>query len=504
MSLSTYLRFATSALLQRESLGLSLMHPTPYDTAWVAALTTPDGSLAYPELLQWLLTQQHPDGSWGSRIPYLHDRILTTLAVLLLLNRDRHRQQHEAQRLRGEQYIWQNVGKLHYEVERTVGFEIIVPALLAEAKALGLNLPYVQLRPYQVERDQKLSLLPPLEKLFSANTPALFSLEAFAGVGLNGVEKLVLANGSVALSPSATAFMMSQSGDWRTRLPRSTEYLEHLMKVQGSGIPHFAPYDIFWRAWMLYYLQFGQVLGEQDQLLRPHYNYLRENWRPEGVGYSALNPDYDADDTSVAMLALHRAGYEVDATCLMDFERDGHFAAVPYEREPSTSVNLHVLECVEMLPKSAQARVRDKILSYLLEARHDNAYWSDKWHASVYYPTSTALMVLPVYLPHEMGETLNWLFSTQRPDGSWGQYCSTAEETALVLLALLQYHRSFAPLPREPMHRAAQYLLADERPFKDDYPELWMAKVLYAPLPMIKSIILAALGLYDDTLVNRV
>jgi halimadienyl-diphosphate synthase len=275
------------------------------------------------------------------------------------------------------------------------------------------------------------------------------------------------------------------------------------MKAPGSGIPHFAPYDIFWRAWMLYYLQVGQVLGGHDELLRPHYHYLREHWRPEGVGYSALNPDYDADDTSVALLALHRAGYEVDATCLMDFEREGHFASMRYEREPSTSVNLHVLECMEMLPTPEQARVRDKILDYLLRVRRDNAYWSDKWHASVYYPTSTALMVLPAYLPHEMAETLNWLFSTQRPDGSWGQYCSTAEETALVLLALLQYHRGVAPLPREPMHRAAQYLLADERPFKDEYAELWIAKVLYAPLPIIKSIILAALGLYDDTLGNR-
>jgi halimadienyl-diphosphate synthase len=497
MRLSNYLKFSTSELLQMESL--SLMQSTPYDTAWVAGLTEPDGSLAYPELFDWLLTQQKPDGSWGSRIPYLHDRVLTTLAVVLLLGRASLRQKHEEQRTRGEQYIWQNVGKLHQDFERTVGFEIIVPALLAEAKALGLNLPYAQMQSYETERARKLSLLPPLEKLFSVNTPALFSLEAFGGVSLDSIEKQVLANGAVALSPSATAFMMSQAPDWRTRFPKSTAYLEQLMQVQGAGIPHFAPYEIFWRSWMLYYLQFGKVLNGHEELVQSHYSYLRENWRPEGVGYSALNPDYDADDTSVALLALHRAGYEVDAKCLLSFERERHFAAVRFEREPSTSANLHILECVAIFPEADQARVRDKILSYLLKARHDNAYWSDKWHASVYYPTSTALMVLPAYLPDEITGTLNWLFSTQRSDGSWGQYMPTAEETAMVLLALLHYHRTFAALPTEPMHKAARYLLASERPFENDHPELWIAKVLYAPLPMIRSIILAALGLYDET-----
>src|SRR3712207_7764266 len=46
-----------------------------------------------------LLERQHPDGSWGGRIPYVHDRLLTTLAIVLLLARFGRRQRDKAQRL---------------------------------------------------------------------------------------------------------------------------------------------------------------------------------------------------------------------------------------------------------------------------------------------------------------------------------------------------------------------------------------------------------------------
>ncbi len=42
--------------------------------------------------------------------------------------------------------------------------------------------------------------------------------------------------------------------------------------------------------------------------------------------------------------------------------------------------------------------------------------------------------------------------------------------------------------------------MANERPFKNDYAEMWTAKVLYAPTSVIRSIVLSALGLYQATL----
>ena len=73
------------------------------------------------------------------------------------------------------------------------------------------------------------------------------------------------------------------------------------------------------------------------------------------------------------------------------------------------------------------------------------------------------------------------------------------EETAVSLLALLFYHRNVGNIPEEPVQRAAAYLLGHERPFAANYPELWIAKALYAPTFIIQSSVLAALNLYRDT-----
>jgi hypothetical protein len=67
------------------------------------------------------------------------------------------------------------------------------------------------------------------------------------------------------------------------------------------------------------------------------------------------------------------------------------------------------------------------------------------------------------------------------------------------LLALLSYYRANRCVPQEHLRLATRYLIANEMPFKDDYPELWIAKALYAPTFVIRSIVLAALGLYLDT-----
>lgn len=496
MRLSAYLDLAVEELLRSDLSYLT--QATDYDTSWAARLRDESGGLAYPELLQGLVERQHPDGSWGGRIPYGYDRLLTTLSVVILLARFGDRRRDEEARLAGERYVWRQVGRLDHSANPTVGFEMILPTLLREGEGLGLALPHAQMRRYEEEREKKLSILP-THRLFAKRTTAVFSLEAFAGsVDPDDVANLLSEDGSMAGSPSATAWLLGQTPDWRERYPASADYLEGLLARHEAGIPAVAPYDVFARTWVLYYLHHGGLLEGRDDLSRPHYEHLREDWRPEGVG-SSSNAIPDSDDTSMALLALGHAGDEVDGSLLLAYEREHHFAVFEHERHPSISANLHILEALETLPERDRPRVRDKIVRYVLEARRHEAFWNDKWHASVYYPTSQALMAVPAHAPDRMDGTLDWLFFTQQPDGAWGQYRPTAEETALVLLALVLYHRTVRPLPHEPMRRAARYLLENERPFGNHYPELWIAKALYAPTFVIRSIVLAALKLYEDT-----
>lgn len=501
MRLSAYLDLAVEELLRSDLSYLT--QPTDYDTSWAARLKNADGTLAYPDLLQGLVERQHPDGSWGGRVPYGYDRMLTTLAVVMLLARIGHRRHDEEARSAGERYVWQQASKFGQEGEPTVGFEMLLPMLLQEGEGLGLNLPYAQLRRYEEERAKKLTLLPK-SQIFKKRTTALFSLEAFAGgVDLDAVSRLLSEDGTIAGSPSATAWFLNQFPDWRERHPRSTAYLEDLLSRYETGLPTIAPYDVLARAWVLHYLHHGGLLAGHEELLKPHHDHLRRSWRPEGLGWSSTAFP-DADDTAMTLLALHRAGYEVDGRLLLAYEREDHFAVFEHEMDPSISANLHILEALETLPKGDRKRTREKILRYVLAARHYDSFWSDKWHASVYYPTSQALMSLAGYAPDEMENTLRWLHFTQRIDGSWGQFESTVEETAMVLLSLLIYHRDVRPLPREPLRRAAGYLIDNEAPFKRDYPELWIAKVLYAPTFVVRAIILGALKLYETTVGDRV
>jgi halimadienyl-diphosphate synthase len=494
--LSRYLPFAVSELL-RTDLSL-LTQPTDYDSSWAAYLVEENGSPSYPDVLPTLLERQHPDGGWGSRVSHSHDRLLTTLAVVLLLARFGNRRRDKERQAVGEHYIWRVARELDHDGQATVGFELLLPALLERGKRMGSNLPYAHLRRYETARAKKLNLLPS-ERIFQSTTTALFSLEAFVDdIDLNDATSLLQQDGSMASSPSATAALLGQAADWRVRFPRSTGYLEDLLGRYDGGLPAMAPCGIFARAWVLHYLQHGRLLSGYESLLRPHYRYLREHLAAGGVGFSPhVFPD--ADDTAVTLFVLHNAGYDVDGSCLLQYERDDHFAVYPGELDPSISANLHILEALETLPAVVRQRTREKVIGYVLGARQPGGYWEDKWHASVYYPTSQAVMALLPHAPGRMEVTLDWLLSTQHTDGSWGQYGPTVEETALSLLALLSYYRANRCVAQERLRLAARYLIANEMPFKDDYPELWIAKALYAPTFVIRSIVLAALGLYLDT-----
>jgi halimadienyl-diphosphate synthase len=496
MRLIAYLDLAVKELLRSDLSYLPQV--TDYDTSWAARLSDGNGGLAYPHLLQMLVDRQHEDGSWGGQIPYSHDRFLSTLSVVILLALYGDRSQDEQARQAGERYLWQHVLRLQHDIHPTVGFEMILPALLREAQELSLDLPYRQLAHYEVERDRKLSLLP--DGAFSRTpTSALFSLEAFAtSVVPDRMTSLLLEDGSMAGSPSATAWLLGQFPDWRQRYPRSAAYVENLLARYPAGLPTIAPYDIFARSWVLYYLHHGNLLVNHHELVKSHLEHLYSNWHSGGVGWSSY-AFHDADDTAMTLLALNRGGYDVDGSVLLDYEHKDHFAVYNYEKDASVSANLHILKALDTLPERDRPRVRDKIVKYVLSSRRHSSYWTDKWHASPYYPTSQAVIALIAHAPDELKDTLHWLYSTQRPDGSWGQYEPTVEETSLALLSLLLYHREVAALPPEAMRQAAKYLLENENPFKNDYPQLWIAKTLYSPTFVVRSMTLAALKLYADT-----
>jgi hypothetical protein len=87
----------------------------------------------------------------------------------------------------------------------------------------------------------------------------------------------------------------------------------------------------------------------------------------------------------------------------------------------------------------------------------------------------------------------------QRADGSWGYFDQgTAEETAYVLLTLLGFHQRFNTVDIDVLKRGAGYLWHAYES-NGRYPDLWIAKSLFAPEGVVESAILAAMYLYKET-----
>jgi halimadienyl-diphosphate synthase len=184
------------------------------------------------------------------------------------------------------------------------------------------------------------------------------------------------------------------------------------------------------------------------------------------------------------------------------------FHTYDYERNISVSTNAHALEALNLMADYPNRdRVKEHVIVALLDNREQNTYWVDKWHASPYYPTAHALVALLQEGPHIVyacRAAIDWLLHTQRDDGSWGFFGrGTKEETAYALLALLHYNR-LEPVDPDILHRGVDFLVRSRQESKTTYPELWLAKSIYAPYSIIESAILATLIRYTETFGQRI
>jgi hypothetical protein len=91
------------------------------------------------------------------------------------------------------------------------------------------------------------------------------------------------------------------------------------------------------------------------------------------------------------------------------------------------------------------------------------------------------------------------VLQTQRPDGSWGLWGGTAEETAYALRTLLAVPGATGDSAASPTHvtralaRGYGYLLQTTREQED--PPLWHDKDLYRPTAVVRAAVLGALRL---------
>jgi len=481
-----------------DEIGPGHMGSTAYDTAWAARLGEIDWNIS-SKSLSWLAENQLPDGSWGALSPmYYHDRVICTLAAMIALTYRGRRGHDKAQIENGRLALERIVGGATQGLQSdpngaTVGFEMIAPILAGEAEKLGIIKSQSDriLGRLSKLREKKLAYLK--GKMISRHVTMAFSAEMAGkdGQHMLDVENLQESNGSVGVSPSATAYFATyiKKGD-----EASLKYLHGITNADG-GMPNVAPFDVFEIAWTLWNLSLIPNLGHAGKL-KPHLEFLSNAWQPKvGIGFAAGYSVKDSDDTGLVYETLLRYGIEKDLASVLAYEEENHFRCFDLEANPSISANIHVLGALTQAGLDRKNTSVQKVLDFLKRSRDAYMpYWVDKWHSSPYYATAHAIIACAGIDNELVGESVEWILRTQNRNGSWGTYIPTAEETAYAIQALWVWNEKVASVPKGVLKNGVRWLKEN---MDKTYPPLWIGKCLYSPNLVIRSAVISALALAE-------
>lgn len=475
--------------------------PSAYDTAWVARLIDIAPEMGDPAM-DWLCAHQLPDGSWGAAQPfYYHDRIICTLSAVVALAKygrraaDRKRADLGREALK-RLMLGATRGLQADPNGATIAFEMLAPALMAEAEKLGLissQKEHILGRIAQL-RQKKLALL--RNKVVNRNLTIAFSLEMLEGDSQPVFEcdwaNLQEANGSIAYSPASTAYFALRVK------PGNAQACRYLADFARDGaVPYVAPIDVFEISWSLWSLSLtGALAGAAMSETRHSLDFLQQAWRKKaGIAAVAGIGFIDGDAAALSYEILTRLGRKVDIEAVLGFEEEQHFRCYAMEANPSIGTNVHCLGALKAYGYDRQAPPVQKIARFLLNSAVAPGRWIDKWHLSPYYTSALILITGIDYVELRSAETVNWMLEAQRPEGAWGELGLTAEETAYCLQALITARRHDLDVPADVLRRGANWLA---RHIDPPYPPLWIGKCLYTPELVVRSAILSALCLAQE------
>lgn len=372
---------------------------------------------------------------------------------------------------------------------------------MEDAEEKGLNLPYHK-NTYGEARRKKLSLIPK-ELIYSNKTSISYSME-FLGNDLNAelAERLLLSSGSLGDSPSATSYFLVKRHN-----PNAIGYIRkaHALNNDGS-IPSQFPYEIFEKGWVLYNFIMSQMPIEMNSYI-PQVAYLKNAWTEKGVAWSGNFPVPDSDDSAMVFKVLRAFDKTMDPRIFEIYEKDEYFITYNFELHSSPSVNIHVLDAIKDCHEYRRRdEVIEKILKFLSKKMINGQYWVDKWQITPYYSTGHAAIALCNVDNRMSSKAIDWIMKTQHSNGGWGHADGTLEETAYAVQSLIYYHKNVEKLDMDAISNGVSWLCKN---LGAGYPQLWIAKGLYAPLNVIFSGILCVLYMYhvlkrEDTRNNNV
>ncbi|MGH3870281.1 MAG: prenyltransferase [Pseudonocardiaceae bacterium] len=479
-----------------------------YETGRLVALAP--SLRGHRERVHFLLDHQHANGEWGGPDHYA---IVPTLSATEALLRDI--ELGSGQRLpypamvsaaeRGLRALFARLDGRAPILPDTVAIELIVPALIIDinehlAGKAGLD-SVADGRLLPAPDGANAALLARLRESVHQGRALprtlLHSLEVI-GTPVRGAPSVEPNRGGVGCSPAATAAWLGDVAAGGNHHP-FVRYLESVQDVDGA-VPVAAPLGLFERAWVLSTLAEAGLGSTAERSLVQSIHTEFGEW---GVaGGPGLPPD--ADDTATALYALARYGRPRSPACLWAYRAGAHFSCFPGERTPSTSTNAHVLQafgaCLtpDLPERSDYLQAMARLTGWLADHQDDDGSWRDKWHASPYYATKCCVVAL---VEHggaagaaAASRAVRWVLDLQRPDGSWGHWVGTPEETAYALQILVRANDSGTGdvIARAAARGCAFLLRAGGH---HEHPPLWHDKDLYTPMRIVRAEVLAGLHL---------
>ena len=198
------------------------------------------------------------------------------------------------------------------------------------------------------------------------------------------------------------------------------------------------------------------LCGRQILDVRGDWIANRGNVRPGGWAFQYWNDYYpDVDDTAVVVMALHRANQKKYSKSIergaqwiigmqsknggwgaFDADNDHFFLQnIPFADHgalldpPTADVSARCIGMLSQLGYDSSDPVVMRGLNYLRVTQEDEGSWFGRWGNNYVYGTWSALCAF-----NAAGENMNarhirravdWLNYVQRPDGGWGEDCST-------------------------------------------------------------------------------
>jgi squalene-hopene cyclase-like protein/prenyltransferase/squalene oxidase-like repeat protein len=467
--------------------------PSVYETGrLVADAPWLDG---HRQRVTYLLRTQRSDGGWGGPDGYdLVPTLSATEALLVELARDPRHAALGAAADRGLGALFRTLhDRAPVPTPDTIAVEFVVPYLVGRINEQLARRGTAVLQP---PPDTNPATLDALRHAVRHGRPVpdklWHSLEVL-GTDVRHARTVAPTDGRIGGSPAATAAWVGECTDGD---PAAHGYLTAMAARYGGPVPSIQPISIFERAWVLTTLA---AAGVPTTPVPGLVAYLDEAvgdlGAPAGYGLPA-----DSDDTAAALHALALAGRPRSVESLFRYQADGYFHCFLGERTPSTSTNAHVLDALldTTAPGDRQRRqaAAATITGWLLDVQESDGSWWDKWHASPYYATACCAAALARTggpAAYALDRAARWTLATQRPDGSWGRWEGTVEETAYAvqILSAVPTHGSAVD---QAIAQAGGWL-REQPDDGTDWPPLWHDKDLYTPVSVVRAARIAALHL---------